>query len=71
MCSIKTLHFKPIACAVAVFSAVVIPLDALLGLLFPNWWVMPKAYELLLPGSVSSVGVRSSSAWSKCSSAAS
>ena len=46
----KTLHFWPIAWTLAVFSAVVFTLDVLLGALFPNWWVMQKAWELLLPG---------------------
>jgi hypothetical protein len=46
----KTLHFWPVAWTLAVFSAVVFTLDVLAGLLFPNWWVMQKLYELLLPG---------------------
>jgi len=46
----KTLPFWPIAWTLAVFAAVVFTLDVLLGVLFPNWWVMQKAYELLLPG---------------------
>jgi len=46
----KTLHFWPLAWTLAVFSAVVFTLDMLLGVLFPNWWVMQKLYELLLPG---------------------
>ena len=46
----KTLHFWPIAWTLAVFSAVVFTLDILLGALFPNWWVMQKLYEFLLPG---------------------
>ncbi len=46
----KTLHFWPIAWTLAVFSAAVFTLDVLAGLLFPNWWVMQKAWELLLPG---------------------
>lgn len=46
----KTLHFWPLAWTLAVFSAVVFTLDMLLGLLFPNWWVMQNLYEILLPG---------------------
>lgn len=46
----KTLHFWPVAWTLAVFSAVVFTLDMLLGALLPNWWVMQKAWELLLPG---------------------
>lgn len=46
----KTLHFWPIAWTLAVFAAVVFALDVLLGLLFPSWWVMQKAWELVLPG---------------------
>jgi hypothetical protein len=38
------------AWTLAVFAAVVFTLDMLLGLLFPNWWVMQKAWELILPG---------------------
>ena len=40
----------PIAWALAVFSVVVFTLDMLAGLLFPNWWVMQKAWEFFLPG---------------------
>lgn len=46
----KTLHFWPIAWTLAVFAAVVFVLDMLFGALFPNWWVMQKIYEFLLPG---------------------
>lgn len=46
----KTLPFWPIAWTLAVFAAIVFTLDVLLGLLFPNWWVMQKAWELILPG---------------------
>src|SRR3972149_11769489 len=46
----KPLPFWPIAWTLAVFAAVVFTLDVLVGVLFPNWWVMQKAYELLLPG---------------------
>ena len=47
---VKTLAFWPLAWTLAVFAAVVFTLDVLAGLLFPNWWVMQKAWELLLPG---------------------
>ena len=46
----KTLQFWPGAWTLAVFAAVVFSLDVLLGLLFPSWWVMQNAWELLLPG---------------------
>lgn len=46
----KTLHFWPIAWTLSVFAAVVFTLDMLFGALFPNWWVMQKIYEFLLPG---------------------
>lgn len=46
----KTLRFWPIAWTLAVFTAVVFILDVALGLLFPNWWVMQKAWEFILPG---------------------
>ncbi len=46
----KTLAFWPLAWTLAVFAAVVFTLDVLAGLLFPNWYVMQKAWELLLPG---------------------
>jgi len=46
----KTLHFWPVAWTLAVFAAVVFALEMLLGVLFPNWWVMQKQYEFLLPG---------------------
>lgn len=46
----KTLPFWPVAWTLAVFAAIVFTLDVLLGALFPNWWVMQKAWELVLPG---------------------
>ena len=46
----RTLPFRPVAWTLAVFAAVVFTLDVLLGVLFPNWWVMQKWWELLLPG---------------------
>ena len=46
----KTLPLWPIAWTLAIFAAVIFTLDILLGVLFPNWWVMQKVYELLLPG---------------------
>lgn len=45
----KRLPFLPIAWTLAIFAAVVFALDNLAGALFPNWWVMQKAWELLLP----------------------
>lgn len=46
----KPLPFWPIAWTLAIFATVVFALDMLLGVLFPNWWVMQNIYELLLPG---------------------
>lgn len=46
----KRLHFWPVAWTLAVFAAIIFTLDVLLGVLFPNWWVMQRAWELLLPG---------------------
>lgn len=46
----KTLPFQPIAWTLAVIAAVVFAFDMLFGVLFPNWWVMQKAWELILPG---------------------
>ena len=46
----KPLPIRPIAWTLAVFSAGVFTLDMLLGLLFPNWWVMQMAWEFILPG---------------------
>jgi hypothetical protein len=46
----KTLPYWPVAWTLAVFFVVVFTLDVLLGLLFPNWWVMQHLYELILPG---------------------
>ena len=46
----KPLPFWSIAWTLAIFATVVFVLDMLLGVLFPNWWVMQNIYELLLPG---------------------
>ena len=46
----KKLSFWPLAWTLAVFAAAVFTLDVLAGLLFPNWYVMQKAWEFLLPG---------------------
>ena len=46
----KTLPFWPIAWTLAFFAAIIFTFDMLLGVLFPNWWVMQKIYEFLLPG---------------------
>jgi len=46
----KTIAIWPLAWTLAVFTAVVFTLDVLAGLLFPNWYVMQKAWEFLLPG---------------------
>ena len=46
----KSLRFWPVAWTLAVFAAVVFTLDVLLGIVFPNWWVMQKLWESILPG---------------------
>lgn len=46
----KSLSYWPVAWTLAVFFALVFTLDVLLGLLFPNWWVMQHLYEVILPG---------------------
>ncbi len=46
----KRLPFLPVAWTFAFFTAVVFALDNLAGALFPNWWVMQNAWELVLPG---------------------
>ena len=45
----KALAFWPLAWTLAVFFAVVFTLDVLAGLLFPNWYVMQRAWEFILP----------------------
>lgn len=45
----KRLPFLAIAWTLAFFAAVVFALDNLAAALFPNWWVMQRAWELLLP----------------------
>lgn len=45
----KHLPFLPIAWTLAFFAVAVFALDNLAGGLFPNWWVMQTAWELLLP----------------------
>ena len=45
----RRLPFLPIAWTLAFFATVVFAVDNLAGALFPNWWVMQKAWELLLP----------------------
>lgn len=46
----RTLLFWPVAWALAVFTAVIFTLDVIAGLIFPNWYVMQKAWEFILPG---------------------
>lgn len=48
--AMKTLPLLPVAWTLAIFAAVVFALDMLAGVAFPNWWVMQKAWELVLPG---------------------
>jgi membrane protease YdiL (CAAX protease family) len=43
------LPFLPLAWTLAIFAAVVFTVDNLAGALLPNWWVMQRAWELLLP----------------------
>jgi len=45
----KRLPFLPIAWTLALFAAVVFVVDNLAGALLPKWWVMQKAWELVLP----------------------
>lgn len=47
----KRLPFFPIARTLYILFAAVFSLDILAGVLFPNWYVMQKAWELVLPGS--------------------
>lgn len=46
----KPLPFWPIAWTLAIFAAVIFAVDVLLGVLYPDWWVMQKIYEVLMPG---------------------
>lgn len=46
----KRLPFFPIAWTLAIFTAVVFTLDNVARAIFPNWWVMQKAWEQILPG---------------------
>lgn len=46
----KRLPFWPIAWTLAVFTTLVFVLDVFAGVLFPNWYVMQKFWELILPG---------------------
>lgn len=45
----KKLHFWPIAWTVTIFLALIYTLDIIAGLLFPNWYVMQRVWELVLP----------------------
>jgi len=45
----RRLPFFPIAWTLATFAGIVFALDNLAAALFPNWWVMQRAWELLLP----------------------
>lgn len=46
----KPLPFWPIAWTLAIFAAVIFAFDVLLAVLFPDWWVMQKIYEVMMPG---------------------
>lgn len=46
----KRLPFFPIAWTLAIFTMVVFTLDNVVAALFPNWWVMQRAWEQILPG---------------------
>lgn len=46
----KTLPFWPIAWTLAIFATVIFAFDMLLGVLYPDWWMMQKIYEFLMPG---------------------
>lgn len=45
----KRLPFWPIAWTLATFTAVIFTLDVIAGLAFPNWYVMHKFWEVILP----------------------
>lgn len=45
----KRLAFWPIAWTLAVFVSVTFTLDVIAGLIFPDWYVMQKFWELILP----------------------
>jgi hypothetical protein len=44
------LRIKPIGWALGLLLAITFVLDVIGGLLFPNFWTMYKAWELVLPG---------------------
>ncbi len=46
----QTLSFWPAFWASGILAAFTFTLDMVLGLLFPNWWVMQRFWEQLLPG---------------------
>jgi len=47
---VKALPLWPIAWTLGTFAAAIFAFDILLGVLFPDWWVMQKIYEVLMPG---------------------
>lgn len=46
----KKLQFWPIAWTLSIFLTLIYTLDVIAGLLFPNWYVMQRIWELVLPG---------------------
>ena len=46
----QTLSFWPAFWAGGILAALTFTLDMVAGLLFPDWWVMHRLWEQLLPG---------------------
>jgi len=44
------LTIKPLGFALGWLLAITFVIDVIGGLLFPNWWTMYRAWELVLPG---------------------
>ena len=44
------LTIKPLGFALGWLLAITFVIDVIGGLLFPNWWTMYRAWELMLPG---------------------
>ena len=45
----KPLPLLPVAWTLAVSAAIFFAIDNLAGALLPDWWVMQRAWELVLP----------------------
>lgn len=46
----QPLSFWPVFWASGILLALTFSIDMLLGVLFPNWWVMQRFWEQILPG---------------------